>query len=329
MRRFAALSVAALAAACGGSGGGSKGPVVGENPLCDPVAQSGCSPGWKCSWIQSGASTGSAGCVPAGAKAAGQACTWGAAGATTGFDDCAAGLLCAQGACTALCSTATDAGCSSRETCSAYSGLFQASPTAQVAYGGCSPQCNPLTQVRLTDGAPACGSPDPAAPTLGCYGAPSQDATATVFTCAHVTSLTNTQGAPAGSAGQVYVNSCAPGYLPLLVDSTGSTQAICIALCSPADTYLGSSANRQGVSPYSCPDKGATQTTQECRYWWWIEGAATPQTAVTSTLGFCFDYSRYTYGTPPAPTPSCATLSTSDTNGDGTPDYLEWGCGPR
>jgi hypothetical protein len=235
--------------------------------------------------------------------------------------------VCVEGTCTAVCSTDTDAGCSSLETCSAYSGLFQANASAPVAYGGCSPQCNPLTQARLTDGAPACGSPDPAFPTLGCYGMPSQTAKASVFTCARAGSLANTQGVPAAIGGQVYVNGCAPGYLPLLVAQTGSTEVICVALCSPADTYLGNSANRQGVSPYSCPDEGATQTTQECRYWWWIEGGGAAQTAVTAALGFCFDDSRYSLGEPPIPAPSCATLSASDTNGDGTPDDMEWGCG--
>ncbi len=330
MRLVAASSLAVLAvlAACSGGGGGSKGPTVGENPLCDPVAQTGCSAGWKCTWIQTGATSGSNGCVPAGAHTAGQTCTWGAQGATTGFDDCAAGLACLGlgGTCTHVCNVSTFAGCGTNEACEAYASAFGASPT----YGGCAPQCDPLTQVRLTDGAAACGSADPAAPTLGCFGMPSQDTKPTVFTCGQVLSLTNTHRTNAAIGGQWYVNSCAPGYLPLLVDSSANTSQVdCIALCRPSVSYAGNSALRQGVSPYSCPDAGATATTEECRYWWMLEGGGAPVTSVTNDLGFCFDYTKYTNGYPPAPDPSCATLSLTDANGDGVPDYLEWGCGPH
>jgi hypothetical protein len=224
-----------------------------------------------------------------------------------------------------VCNVSTFAGCGTNEACEAYSN-FGTTPT----YGGCAPQCDPLTQVRLTDGAAACGSPNPAVPTLTCVGLPSQDSEPSVFTCAGVLSLTNTHRTNAEIAGQVYLNACAPGYLPLLVDSSANpTQYDCIALCRPSATYAGNASLRQGVSPYSCPDKGATAPGEECRYWWLFEGGSTPVSSVTSDLGFCLDYTKYTYGTPPVPDPSCATLSQLDLNSDGTPDYLEWGCGPH
>ncbi len=316
--------------ACGGSGGGGvKDPVVGLAD-CSPLAQTGCGVGQKCAWFQidSASGLGGNGCAPAGGKVAGQACTMGPDGATTGFDDCAKGLSCVSGVCRTICDTTTEATCSAVQACTRYAGLFADSS----GLGVCDPTCDPLTQVRLTDGAAACGSPDPLAPTLGCYGFPSRDARPTRFMCATVpvAAAGKTHRVPAlgPASGGAYLNGCAPGYLPLIYDSTGSTTIVCIALCSPLPVSLGNTAGLGGQAPHTCAAAGATGAGEECIYWWWLEDAATAVSTFSNGLGFCFDHTRYTYGAGVA-WPSCTTLATTDTDANGAPDWLEFGCGPR
>jgi hypothetical protein len=326
-----ALLVASLAA-CSGGGSTPPEPTV-VLTACDPVAQTGCSSGKKCTWIRistSGTPTGALACTPAGAVDVGGTCQYGADGDTTGYDNCKAGQIClapntsaAQGTCERICNSSNVLSCtpSSQWACSTYSGYFESSGGPAIA-GLCQPQCDPLTQVRLTDGAAACGSPNPATPTLGCYGAP-VNGTPTVFTCAPAGPSNMTERQPI--SGTVYLNSCAPGYLPLMLQSTGSTTVICSAVCSPAYTTLQSHSTPGGVSPYSCQDKGGG-STDECRYWWWIEAGA-PATSWSNGLGFCLDYSYYTYGTPPATYPSCTTLSSTSYIFDATVnDATFWGC---
>lgn len=328
-----ALLVAGFAACSGGGGGGGPPP---EPPVvltaCDPVAQTGCSSGKKCTWIRistSGTFTGALACTPVGNVDVGGTCQYGADGATTGYDNCKAGQVClapitsaAQGTCELICNSSNVLSCtpSSQWTCSTFSDYFD--PSGPAIAGLCQPQCNPLTQVRLTDGAAACGSPNPATPTLGCYGAP-VNAMPTVFTCAPAGPSNMTERQPI--LGTVYLNSCAPGYLPLLDATTGSATVICSAVCSPAYTTLQSHATPGGVSPYSCQDKGGG-STDECRYWWWLE-AGVPATSWSNGLGFCLDYTYYTYGTPPATYPSCTTLSSTSYTFDATVnDATFWGC---
>jgi hypothetical protein len=189
----------------------------------------------------------------------------------------------------------------------------------------CDAQCDPLTQVRLTDNAVACGSPNPATPTLGCYGMPSStSAQPSVFTCA-----------PAGPSNMTsdvvistpFVNGCAPGYLPLFYSATGSTSVICTALCQPADTTLESHATPGGTSPFSCADKGAGGT-HECRYWWWLEDPTAATTRWSNGLGFCLDYTRYTYpqGGSTLTFPSCTTQSGIVVPPATTSAASDWGC---
>jgi hypothetical protein len=321
--------VAFLAVGCGGGGDDGR-PAEAAVTLtaCDPVAQTGCSAGKKCTWIDTGDAAGGAlGCAPAGAVDDAAACTAGAPGVLTGYDDCKAGLVCRGGTCARVCDLATSAGCGSGTACQAYAGLFaqaDASPTA----GACDPTCNPLTQVRLSDGAPACGSANPDAPNLGCYGAPGRNGRTTTFFCAPAGDATYTHRVVARgpASGGAYLNGCAPGYLPLLAAQTGSSETVCVALCTPGATSIGSTADRQGVAPATCPAAGATAAEEECRFWWFLEDLeSTPLSPWTNTLGFCFDPTRYTYDddqipeTPAVATPSCATLPDTDQS---------WACQP-
>lgn len=330
------IASATLALAACGSSSSDSGPKIGPS-ACNVLAQTGCSAGQKCTWIQVTDTTGATGCVPEGSKAALQACTWGANGATTGYDNCVKGLTCLGGApgsstpgeCRAACDSSATSACSANEACLRYSKVYDGTTPP---LGLCEAQCNPLTQVRLTDGAAACGSPNPAAPTRGCYGVPSQDNLPTVFTCAMAGDPAKTHRVPAGDP--IYVNSCAPGYLPLLIDSTGSTTGVCIALCSPVAAWQGNTAGLGGAPPHTCAAAGATGAGEECRFWWFMEGPTTPLSQWSNGLGYCFDHTRYTWDadnnplTPDVTMPSCGALASTDTDGNGVADYLEWGCGP-
>ncbi|MEO8183743.1 MAG: hypothetical protein ABI895_33355 [Deltaproteobacteria bacterium] len=234
----------------------------------------------------------------------------------------------------------TGASGSSRDTCTLYPGDISCGSAAVcgtlagddgVPFHQCIPTCNPVTQERDNDHAPACGSPDPAVPTLGCYGPP-----AGPFTCAQAGAAAKTHRVPAASAsGAVFLNACAPGYMPWLPSATGDSTRLCIAVCAPATTSQGSAANANGVPPHACRDRGANQA--ECIFSW-ILGAdqeTAPAGSLLNAVGLCYDSSFYTYdddgnaSTPEVTTPSCATLASTDTDSDGVPEYLEFGCGPQ
>ena len=86
------------------------GPGPDSEPQCDPVAQTVCRGGDKCTWISidPGNDVGVIRCVPNGSVPIGGACVYGAAGETTGYDDCVAGAICWFGACAELCAGSPD-----------------------------------------------------------------------------------------------------------------------------------------------------------------------------------------------------------------------------
>jgi len=320
--------------------------------LCDPVGQTGCGANEKCTWIRtSTAPTGELACAPDGAVAANGACAWGTVGPTTGYDNCARGLVCfasstsdaATGTCQAICDSTTNA-CGPSYACARYTSFF-ASPI-----GICMPTCDPLAQTRDFDGAFHCGGPlgGNNQPTVACTGLASTDARASTFTCAPV--LDATKGGDtfaAGANGEVYANSCAAGYAPLLFNNTADavagdpTKIICVAYCTPAPTSTTSTTMAGGTAPHTCAAAG-TGGTHECRYWWSLEAATTTSSQRSNGLGFCYDYTNYTYdGTalhpptsPTTPEPSCKVLSATATTLDDptmggaqvVPDNFELGC---
>jgi len=312
--------MAGASAGSSGNGGGAGAGFV----TCDPNDQTTCPTTQRCSWIATSASAGFPACVPDGTVAQGGACAAGPFGAT-GFDDCKRGLACANAQCQPICKTSNDT-CGAHFLCTNYSGVF--SSGGSTIAGVCAPTCNPLTQARDYDSAPACGSPTPASPALGCYGK-------SVFTCSKIVYPNNKSDAPAAgpSSGGFYLNGCAPGYLPVLTAATGSTQQICVALCQPGPTSQAAPANAGGVAPSTCAAAGAA-SPHECRYWWWLENTSLSSfpDAFSNTMGFCIDYTKYTgnkTGTGTAPYPSCTTLSTTAHTFDTTlTDTQYWGCEP-
>ena len=67
------------------------------------------------------------------------------------------------------------------------------------------------------------------------------------------------------------------------------------------------------MAPYTCPAAGAA-APHECRYWWWLQNttSASFPDALSNTMGFCIDYTKYTgdkTGAGTTPYPSCTALS--------------------
>ncbi len=316
----------------GGSGGGTagtKGSDAGTDAAaptpCDPLAQTSCLSNERCSWVATSPTSGHALCLADGTVAQGGACVAGAYGEATGFDNCRRGLACANGQCQPICRTSPDS-CGAHFACTNYSSVFYSNGTSVA--GVCAPTCNPLTQARDYDSAPACGTPTGASQALGCFGK-------SVFTCAKVVYPNNKSDAPAAgpTSGGFFLNGCAPGYLPVLTAMTGSTQTICVALCQPGPTSVGATAQAAGLTPYTCPAAGAA-APHECRYWWWLQNttSASFPDALSNTMGFCIDYTKYTgdkTGAGTTPYPSCTALSATAHTYDATlTDAQYWGCQP-
>ena len=374
---FGAL-LAGFLVACGGSSKSNPDTSVqvidasidGGGGACDPVAQTGCDTGQKCTWVRIQASAteqvGTLECVMDGTVALNGACTWGAAGATTGYDNCSKGLIClassrtdmATGTCSTICNTSAATGaagaCPTNYACGLYSNFFENTGDPATNTGLCDPTCNPLSQERDYDQSPHCGGPLDSnnKPTRECNGLPSSDASPSHFTCSSVLDPTKVGDTDAYDAtlGGVFLNSCAAGYIPLLYDNSTDAAAmdemkvICVAFCQPSPTSTSATTMAGGTAPYTCAAAG-TGGTHECRYWWFLEDSTTMMSQWSNGLGYCFDYTNYTYDGsalhPPTSTttgdPSCKTLSdTAMTIDDPTkggmqmiPDNIFWGCGPE
>ncbi|HUS29045.1 MAG TPA: hypothetical protein VMZ53_11055 [Kofleriaceae bacterium] len=142
----------------------------------------------------------------------------------------------------------------------------------------------------------------------------------------------------------LYVNSCAPGYLPLLRESSTVSTTICVAVCKPLNCYAGNcgtnAENRLGAAPHRCmnPDAAGTFDTgpngEQCEFVWRREidpmaGTYLPSTT-SDTLGFCFDHSKYLYaangGGPDTPLPACSDLADGFGSGsDPSSPLTYWG----
>ena len=349
---------------------------------CDPLMQTGCGANSKCTWLIDAVMPqyiGHIGCAPDGTSAAGAACTYGAAG-TTGYDDCAKGSVCSAfiqpgvaGVCKQICDQQGGTPmCDASHTCVSYSQLFSTGETTPVAGGVCDETCDPLAANDFDGSGPRtrtsniCGSAN-----RGCYGTPSNGTPpATSFMCAADIHYNIAQ--PAGlrhrvqcedsnqcsSNGNVFINSCNQGYLPLLYESPGSTVTICTALCRPANCSVGACGsngiNRAGVAGNACnntdrmgtfvastagtstnPQVGPFETGGDhCQYLWTLEMPDMNNvllSPLSNTLGFCFDHSKYMYdsnsdGVADTTFPSCAQLASGYNFGtDPTKPYEYFG----
>jgi hypothetical protein len=302
---------------------------------CDPLAQTGCAAGEKCTWI-----TGDhIGCAPAGPVQADCACSTGA-----GYDDCEAGAFCLQGVCRTVCDPNAANACSAMHACSRYTNLF--APGGVIIAGLCDPTCDPLTQAMLdTNAAPACASQLPSQPDRGCY-----TFDYVTFSCAPANRLDLTdRTVPAtDSAGNSFVNGCAPGFMPFFLEQTGSTRALCTGLCAPLETdntqpqnAIGDPAALAKLPTDPAPIAGhatcaigikGSETPEDCLFLWpfLLDSTGKPSTSpYNDTLGVCFAFSHFTYdpgdGTK-LPIPGCETLPPPDPANPAAESAADWGC---
>jgi len=316
-----ALVLFALAAACGGGGpqghGGDDIIDACGGSYCDPLKQTGCGFGEKCTWVRdtSGNCSRLNRCVPDGSAAIGTPCAWSPAD-PVGYDNCVAGSICSTFGGSAVCRAMCGVGvaCSSTQACLIDPHL---SDTVGPLFNGeCFDACDPLadndfdgTGSALMRAGTACGS----AADIGCYG--HQPVTldwGTQFGCVrdehyasalrHRTECTMATGCVTTDENGDWIEQCNQGYLPLLSESTMVSTVVCVALCKPLDCYAGNcgsnNVNRLGAAPHRCmtPDAiGAFGSGEECAYWWPFElvGGGFAQSAFSDTLGYCVDRSKY------------------------------------
>jgi hypothetical protein len=306
---------------------------------CNPLTQSGCAAGEKCTWLLDAVVPqyiGHIGCAPMGARDVGESCMYGPPGCD-GYDDCKKGFVCGdyrggEGVCKQLCDQQGGFPmCDAQHSCVTHSGLFSTGETTPSAAGVCDIACDPLTDNDFdgsgsasTKSTTTCG----ADPNVGCYGYPSFGTPPkTAWSCSnernpnvaqpiglrHRVQCT-TANACVDSIQPIRVESCNQGYLPLLRESATVSTVICVALCKPKNCYAGNCGpndeNRLGEAPHRCmnPDRVGTFDTsaggEHCRFMWSFErdelGDFLPSSS-SNTLGFCFDHAKYGF-------PPCASL---------------------
>ncbi len=367
------MALAALAAC----GGGDDHTQVSATPdaamACDAIAQTGCQVGQKCTWVvdidadpaNKANEVGNIGCVAAGPLQAGDGCAEAQAGVYNGTDACGAGLLCLSSSCKPICDPQVLDGvpltgsCQSKYACATYGGIFAS--TGAPAAGVCEPSCDPLTQ-KLAVGslAPACGSPDPARPTMTCI----PSASFLSFHCAPLVgdAGTRTDRDPPVTAndGSVYRNGCAPGFIPFYdEDASGAMTTVCTGLCAPlkvdatiaADpahrTDARGDAGARGKLPgdsapvaghATCaPNIKGSQPAQDRRFLWFPLAGGDPGHAVASpfndTVGVCYAYDKFLTVTIPgkpdkAAEKSCAELPATAPDNDPYGSARDNGCYP-
>jgi hypothetical protein len=245
---FLGAAVAALAAACGGGGKTQLlDASIDAQLVCNPIAQTGCKAGEKCTWIVDAnanpttmtSQIGHVDCVAVDAAAVpdGMACTPAMAGVSAGADNCAKGDICISRVCKQICDPqlASGAGagaCDTTHACLSYRGVFES--TGIAAAGACEVGCDPLTQQLATTHAEACGSTAPTMPTGTCVPTTGEFKS---FACAPALmgSLTLTDRAvPLGDSRGIFGNGCAPGFLPFFFeDGLGNNKTLCSGMCAP------------------------------------------------------------------------------------------------
>jgi len=260
------LALALVLVACGrpsghgGEDGGGDAPACPFlDEVCNPLTQTGCCSGHKCTWLIDMADpsfSAHVGCAPDGAMQTGQACTRNPPGAT-GYDDCARGNYCfgpttgGAGVCKLICdNNGGNPRCPAMYGCASHQEIFQQGLNPAEA-GVCDPSCDPLNDNSFLGSAgtktgSACSATD------GCSGLPPDFNTSapTAFTCRPIENPTRIHRSACTGTVQpgdtsacldmgkyIYPSSCAPGYQPLINDAEGSMQQDCVAMCAAQDCY--------------------------------------------------------------------------------------------
>ena len=309
--------------ACGGGSNSTK-VILADTPaadsvgVCNPLTQTGCNTGEKCNWIYDQLMptvVGHIGCEPVGTMAIGAAC----GNRAVGPDTCVKGAECVSGECKQICDNQGGMPmCDADHACVQYQELFT-DGTTTVA-GVCDPGCDPLTQdLKVGTMKTACGSMDPTMPTKGCYGYAEYSCSGAAPTVSTAVAVTLTDRvAPAGA----YLNSCAPGYMGILISETGSMTGLCNGLCAALETdnTAAHTGNELGdatalaklptqaaaaIGNATCaPTKKGSESNTTCRFLWIYnvdDAGMLAITDYTDKMGVCFARNHYKY----------------DSNGDG------------
>jgi hypothetical protein len=275
--------------ACGGDDDdgpmidGDGGPPMDAGPTaaCNPVNQTGCAAGERCTSVTYQVMPDlrrRTECVADGTVDEGGACTEGMPGADTGFDDCKAGLYCVNDVCTNICTQNDSATCPESFSCVTYEATFD-DFGADKSIGLCAPVCDPVTQdcavesqgcfVRLDAGAGTCAgvSEEAAMKHQGdiCYGP---------------------------EMGMCYLNGCDKGYQAILLENADSNEAVCSAFCTPGDTYVGyADSEVQGVGEANCGVGRVQKSNQGCAFLQGIYRTSTmfDATVIPVAYGICYD----------------------------------------
>jgi hypothetical protein len=252
--------------------GGDGGGVV--DPACDPVAQSGCGPGQKCTYVIDEAGPPQLSrtqCADDGTVAIDGAC--GLQSETVPiFDNCVAGAYCIDDVCKKICSNAPNS-CDDGFVCSTYVDTFEDFPDVGV----CVPGCDPVSQNCVVE-EEGCYT-QIAAVSGSCGGVPDEAA-----------QLTQDDICFGEQAGECFLNGCAQGFGGLLpLNPAAMDIDHCAAFCTPNNTstdtvnHPGPSEGTSSGEGYgACSDRGAL--AHECRFLNSFYGGAeiTPD-----SVGFC------------------------------------------
>ena len=330
------LAVMTLAAGCSSSTSAQGDANNGDGGFlaCDPLAQTGCMPAEKCTWIldaiqPDNKTLGHVGCAPdTGTVVDGASCTYGPPG-VTGYDDCLRGHLCftpalapeGPGVCKQICDQqGGNPTCDADHACAKYRGLL--GPPNSEAGGVCDVKCDPFADNlfgKPTKTGTECADGE------GCYPRFSNTLPLrSIATCEPAPNPSAYSGAPCtadnncADANTAFANGCAPGFLPFVSDDiTGTTTFECKSLCKMKDcSSAGCGTNNidhAGASPHACnttDSTGVFDTTatdanngqpdgDSCFAVWRFELDKSSNTIVTSpfsdTLGVCFDHQHFHY----------------------------------
>lgn len=331
----------------------SRAPDAWGGP-CNLVTQQGCGSEDKCTWIATTPAT--TACRTAGSASLGMHCRFSGTGLARS-DDCVAGAWCEVYTglvCRRYCDLANVAAtCEPGETCQPYEPF---GPSGSNTTGLCMRSCDPLEDndfdgrgSELTRAGSHCLHA-----TDGCFGFPSYGTTPTTFwACSpelHPGAALFHRVA-CGSTGDcvshntLLIDGCSQGYLPMLRESTMSSEVVCVAMCKPLNCYAGdcgsNNENRLGAAPHRCNaiDARGTFDTgsdgEHCQFLWVRELynhqiGTFLRSPTSDMLGFCFDHSKYMYdrdgdGYPEMPLPPCASLADGFGSSNQPMDPNFWG----
>lgn len=245
----------------------------GGGAVCNPVTQAGCEAGEKCAQLVTSASPflASTACVPDGTVTGDGTCTICGNGGV-GYDNCVAGFDCLRGRCAEICTAAGGDTCRTDgeafgegSYCTLYADLF--SDEIGLCVPGCDPTIDSVVNGTVIN--TQCGADN------GCYLNVGRGVAACSGTPASAANVKQNDVCYGPAFSSCYLNGCASGFSPILPDEVGvaATTNTCSRYCTPADTYIGQTADRSGVADKcgatAMQDNGSGSLggiVQECRF---------------------------------------------------------------